>query len=187
MAPGPTHRESKKAGLPRQAENRRFEDRGGSVFLLLDVLDDLGHVVLVLAQFGGILEELLVLLFSLFQRYRRLLLLFLLLDRFRFFGFEFGVELVGANRLQLLFNRRRRAGAARFQERLRVKRSAAFRADDRLAHQIVVAGTATRTNPLGAPFGFGHHSLHKKFSKSRRRAIATATLPCQKQTSNVDR
>src|SRR6516225_10697817 len=102
MAPGPTHRESKKAGLPRQAENRRFEDRGGSVFLLLDVLDDLGHVVLVLAQFGGILEELLVLLFSLFQRYR--LLLFLLLDRFRFFGFEFGVELVGANRLQLLFN-----------------------------------------------------------------------------------
>src|SRR6516162_9235570 len=185
MAPGPTHRESKKAGLPRQAENRRFEDWGGSMFLLLDVLDDLGHIVLVLAQFRGILEELLVLLFSLFQRYR--LLLFLLLDRFRFFGFEFGVELVGANRLQLLFNRRRGAGAARFQERLRVKRSAAFRADDRLAHQIVVTGTATRTNPLGAPFGFGHHSLHKKFSKSRRSAIATATLPCQKQTSNVDR
>src|SRR6516165_3569767 len=158
MAPGPTHRESKKAGLPRQAENRRFEDWGGSMFLLLDVLDDLGHIVLVL-----------------------------LLDRFHFFGFEFGVELVGANRLQLLFNGRRRAGAARLQERLRVKRSAAFRADDGLAHQIVVTGTATRTYPLGAPFGFGHHSLHKKFSKSRRSAIATATLPCQKQTSNVDR
>src|ERR1700746_1904030 len=171
MAPGSTHRETKKAGLPRQAENRRFKDTGGSVFLLLDVLDDLGHVVLVLAQLGGILEELLVLLFGFFQRHG--LLLFLLLGGVRFFGFEFGVELVGANRLQLLFNRRRRAGAARFQERLRVKRSAAFRAEDRLAHQIVVTGTATRTNPLGAPFGFGHHSLHRKFSKSRRRAIAT--------------
>ena len=47
-----------------------------SVLLLFDILDDLGHVVLVLAEIGGIFEELLVLLFGFFQRNGLLLLFF---------------------------------------------------------------------------------------------------------------
>ena len=48
---------------------------GASVLLLLDVLDHLGHVVLVLAEFGGVLEEFLVLLLGFFERDRLLFLL----------------------------------------------------------------------------------------------------------------
>src|SRR5712671_5940441 len=182
MAPGSAHREVRKAGPRRQAENRCRKSPPSpirlSVLLLFDVLDHLGHVVLVLAKLGGILEEFLVLLFGFLQRNR-----FLLLGGIGLFGFELGIELVGAGRLEFLLDWRRGARAPRLQKGFRIKRSAAFRANHRIAQQIVVAGPATRTNPLGAPFGFGHHSLLERFSKSRRRAIATGTLPCQKQTS----
>src|ERR1700758_422834 len=122
MAPGSTHREVRKGGPPRQAENRWPSDARASVFLLLDVLDHLGHIVLVLTQFRGVLEELFVLLFGFFERDR----LFILFDGLGLLGFGFGVELVGTDRLQLLFDRRRWARAARLQKRFRVKRSAAF-------------------------------------------------------------
>src|ERR1700730_1979864 len=182
MAPGSAHREVRKAGPRRQAENRCRKSPPSptrlSVLLLLNVLDDLGHVALVPAKLGGILEKFLVLLFGFLQRNR-----FLLLDSIGLFGFELGIELVGSDRREFLLDRRRAARAPRLQKGCRVKRSAAFRANHRIAQQIVVAGPATRTNPLGAPFGFGHHSLLERFSKSRRRAIATGTLPCQKQTS----
>src|SRR5713226_1527572 len=178
MAPGSdAPREIRNTGARRQAENRGPAGCAGSVLLFLDVLDHLGHVVLVLAEFRGVLEKLLVLLFGFLERHR-----LFLVRRIGLLGFGVGIELVGADRLELLLDWRGGARATRFQKGLRVKGSAAFRADHRLAQQIVIARSATRTNPLGAPFGFGHHSLHKKFGRFRRRAIATGASPCQKQT-----
>src|SRR6516164_3054851 len=131
-----------------------------SVFLLLDVLDHLGHIVLILAELGGILKELLVLLFGFLDRNR---FVFLLHD-VGLLGLELGVEFPRSNRIELLLSRRDRTGATRFQKRFRVIRRATFRADHGLAQQIVVTGSAARTNSLGAPFGFGHHSLHQGFT-----------------------
>ena len=76
--------------------------------------DDLGHVVLVLAEFGGVLDQLFVfLVFGLLQRHRGLVLV-LLFDRFALFAFEIGVfDLIGADRRQLLLDRRRRPRPAR--------------------------------------------------------------------------
>ena len=51
------------------------ELRAASVLLLLDVLDHLGHVVLILAELGGILKKFLVFLFGFFERHRFLFLL----------------------------------------------------------------------------------------------------------------
>src|SRR5690242_21242512 len=113
-----------------------------SVLFFLDVFDDLGHVVLVLAELGGVFEQLLVLLFGFFYRHR----LLFLLGGIRLLGFDLGIELVGADRLQLFFDRRGGAGAARPQKRLRIKGRGAFWTDHRLAQQIVVTRSATRTN-----------------------------------------
>src|SRR5438309_9945881 len=100
MAPGSdARREIRNTGAPRQAENRGSGACAGSVLLFLDVLDHLGHVVLVLAEFGGVLEKLLVLLFRLFERHR-----LLLVRRIGLFGFGVGIELVGADRLELLLD-----------------------------------------------------------------------------------
>src|SRR6516164_1391178 len=151
-----------------------------SVLLLLDILDHLGHIVLILAELGGILKEFLVLLFGFFERNR---LLFLIHD-VGLLGLELGIELLCSNGLKLLLNRRDGTGTTRFQKRLRVIGRATFRADHGFAQQIVVPDSAARTNSLGAPFGFGHHSLHRGFAKSVRRAIATTALPCQKQTDD---
>src|SRR6516165_12211242 len=128
-----------------------------SVLLLLDILDDLGHVVLILAELGGILEQFLVFLFGFFERNRFLFLL----DNVGLLGLQLGIELLGFNWLELLLDRRDRTSPTRFQKRFRVIGRAAFRADHGFAQQIVVAGAAARTNSLGAPFGFGHHSLHR--------------------------
>src|SRR5262249_21113556 len=65
----------------------------------------------------------------------------------------------------------RGARPPRFQKRLRVIGCATVRADNGFAQQIVVTGPAARTNSLGAPLGFGHHSLHRGFAKSVRRAL----------------
>jgi len=136
------------------------ELRAASVLLLFDVLDHLGHIVLILAELGGILKEFLVLLFGFFERNR---LLFLLHD-VGLLGLEFGIELLCSDGLELFLNRRDGTGTTRFQKRLRVIGRATFRADHGFAQQIVVAGSAARTNSLGAPFGFGHHSLHRGFA-----------------------
>src|SRR5271165_1660233 len=182
MAPGSDLRLAK-LGTPgrggKEKMNAAPRRAAASMLLLFDILDDLGHVVLVLAELGSIFEQLLVLLFGFFEGHR---LLLFLLGGIRLLGFDLGLDLVGADRLELLLDRRRRAGAARPQECLGVKRRGAFRTDHRLAQQIIVARSATRTNPLGPPFGFGHHSLPPKFSKARRRGIAIGSLPCQKQS-----
>src|SRR5215472_3832796 len=151
-----------------------------SVLLVLDIFDHLGHVVLILAELGGILKQFLVFFLGFFERNRFLFLL----DDVGLLGLEFGIELLASDRLELLLDRRNRARTARFQKRLGVIRRAAFRADHGFAQQIVVTGATARTNSLGAPFGFGHHSLHRGFAKSTRRAIATEAPSCQKQTAD---
>ena len=149
------------------------------MLLLFDILDHLGHVVLVLAEIGGVFEEFLVLLFGFFQR-DGLLLFF---RDIGLLGLDIGIELLlDLDRLDLSFDRCRRPRAARFQKRLGVVGSAAFRADHRLAQQIVVPGAAARANPLGTPFGFSHTLLHRGFRLIGFGAIATGALRCQKQT-----
>src|SRR6516225_8017621 len=163
MAPKLTH--SAKLERPDGGGKRKIavplaalEPSAPSVILLLDVLDHFGHIVLILAELGGILKE--------------------------FLGLELGIELLGSDGLDLLLDRRDGTGATRFQKCLRVIGRATFRADHRLAQQIVVTSPAARTNSLGAPFGFGHHSLHRGFAKWVRRAIATEAPSCQKQTED---
>src|SRR6516162_11824341 len=96
-----------------------------SVLLLLDILDDLGHVVLILTELGGILEQFLVFLFGFFERNRFLFLL----DDVGLLCLDLGIELLGFDRLDLLLDRRDRAGATRFEKCLRFIGRAAFRAD----------------------------------------------------------
>src|SRR3954451_11086211 len=121
--------------------------------LLLDIVDHLSHVVLVLAEFGGVLDQLLLLFLGLFDR-DALFLLFL--DRLGLLGLQIGIDVPGADRLQLFLDRRDRARAARLQKRLGIEGRAAFRADDRVARKIVIARAAARADALGAPFGFCH-------------------------------
>src|SRR6516162_5861321 len=71
--------------------------------------------------------------------------------------------LLDLDRLDLSLDRCCRPRPARFQERLRVIGSAAFRANHRIAEQIVISRAAARANPLGAPFGFSHTLLHRDF------------------------
>src|SRR6516225_8355740 len=184
MAPKLTH--SAKLERPDGGGKRKIavplaalEPSAPSVILLLDVLDHFGHIVLILAELGGILKEFLVLLLGFFERNR-----FFLLHDVGLLGLELGIELLGSDGLDLLLDRRDGTGATRFQKCLRVIGRATFRADHRLAQQIVVTSPAARTNSLGAPFGFGHHSLHRGFAKWVRRAIATEAPSCQKQTED---
>src|SRR3954452_3189100 len=121
--------------------------------LLLDIVDYLGHVVLVLAEFGGVLDQLLFLFLGFLER-DALFLFFL--NLLRFLGLEIGIDVLGADRLQLAFYRRGRPRPAGLQEGFGGKWRAALRADDRVAHQIVIARAAARADALGAPFGFGH-------------------------------
>src|SRR5215813_5618972 len=115
MAPHLTHSgEVRKAGRRRQAKNRVAVPPwlfAFSVLLLLDVLDHLGHVIFILAEFRGILEKFFVFLFGFFERNS---FLFLLRD-IGLVGLELGIELLPSNRLELLRNRRDGAGAPRFQ------------------------------------------------------------------------
>src|SRR5579863_4794118 len=162
--------------------------RRGSGLFLFDVVDDLGHVILVLAEFGGILDQLLLLLLGLFER-DGLRLRLLVLDRFHLLDFDIGIDLLAADRFEFLGDRRRRPRPARPQQRLGIERRAAFRADRRVAQQIVVARAAARADTLGAPFGFGHRRLLigsgvRRYSvvvvESGGRAIATTATACQK-------
>ena len=77
------------------------------MLLLLDVLDHLGHVVLILAEFRRILKEFFVLLFSFFERNR---FLFLLGD-VRLLGLDLGIKFFRSNRLQFFVSRGDGAGA----------------------------------------------------------------------------
>src|SRR5579863_9594088 len=160
--------ELRNAGAPQQAENRR----PGSGFLLLDIVDDLGHVVLVLAEFGGVLDQFLVLLFllGLLERYGFLFLL--TLDHLDILGVEIGIEFAGGDRRQRLLDRRRRPRAPRLQKRLGVERRRAFRADHRVVQQIVIAGAAARADALGA---------------SARAAAPAITICCTTRWSAADR
>src|SRR5262249_29548861 len=112
-------------------------------------------------------------LFAFSDRHR---FLFLLRD-IGLVGLKFGIELLPPNGLEFLRNRRGGAGAPRFQKRLRVIGCATVRADHGVAQQIGVTGPAARTNSLGAPLGFGHHSLHRGFAKSVRRALPQRRRP----------
>src|SRR5437763_4684455 len=105
-----------------------------SGFLLLDIVDDFGHVVLVLAEFGGVLDQLLFLLLALLERH----CLFLVLRRFDILlGLGIGFDLLGTDRLQLLLDRRRRPRPPRLQQSFGIERRRTFWADDRLAQQVV--------------------------------------------------
>src|SRR6516164_10087920 len=134
-------REIRNTAAERQAEKQRRRRPTALVLLLLDVFDNLGHVVLVFAELGGIFEQLFILLFGFFDRHR----LLFVFGRIRLLRLGLGVELVGPDRLQLLLDRRGGARPARSQERLRIKGRAAFWADHRLAQQIVITRSATRT------------------------------------------
>src|SRR5215467_12709060 len=130
MAPGSNA--GAKLGISRPVGKGKIphQTRGlASVLLLLDVFDHLGHVVLVLAKLGSVLEEFFILLFGFFDRCAFLFLL----DDLRIFGFNFGVELIGTDRLELLLDRRGGARTSRSEEGLRVIWSAAFRANHRFA------------------------------------------------------
>src|SRR5271166_613900 len=120
------------------------ELRPASTLLLLDVLDHLSHVVLILAELGSVLEQFLVLLFGVFKRNR----FFFLLHDVRVLVLELGIELLGGDRVDLLLNRRDRTRAAGFQKRLRIIGRATLRANNGFAQQIVVTGSAARTNSL---------------------------------------
>jgi len=65
---------------------------------------------------------------------------------------------LGADRRQLLFHRCRGTRPAGFEKRLRIKRRGAFRADYRVAQQVIVPGAAARADALRAPFGFGQRA-----------------------------
>src|SRR5690242_3699687 len=116
MAPGLVL--ATKLGRARRTGKRKIR-RAALRLLLLDILDHLGHVVLVLAEFGCVLEQLLVLLFGLLER-RGLLLLFFLGD-FCFVRFELRIELVRADRRELLLDWSRRTRSTRFQKGLGIK------------------------------------------------------------------
>src|SRR5204863_4678690 len=94
---------------------------------------------------------------------------------------EIGIDILGADRRQLLLHGRNRTRPPRLEERLGIERRSAFRADDRVAHQIIIARTAARADALGAPFGFGHGgSLLDEFGSRVRKALtgrAGAPLP----------
>src|ERR1700724_1657281 len=97
----------KNAGRWQQAKNRAgwtAPPQIGSALLLLDIVDDLGHVVLVLAEFGSVFDQFLFFLFGLLERHRPFLL-FLVLDGLDLLGLQIGIDLLGADRLQLLLDR----------------------------------------------------------------------------------
>jgi hypothetical protein len=120
-----------------------------ALLVLVEVLDDFLDVLLVLAELGSILEDLLLLVgFDDILGLRRLGLGLLGL----------GLDLLGGDRLDLLLRHGARPGAARLEEGLGIERRAAFRAGDlaeRLA-EIVVARAAARADPLHTPFGLRH-------------------------------
>src|SRR3954451_7208834 len=96
---------------------------GRSGLLLLDIVDDLGHVVLVLAEFGGVLDQLLFLFLG-FLEWDALFLFFL--DLLGFLGLEIGIDVLGADRLQLAFYRRGRPRPAGLYEGFGGKRGGGF-------------------------------------------------------------
>src|SRR4051812_156610 len=102
-------RAARKVGTPVRRSKGKIV---GSGLLVLDVVDDLGHVVLIFAEFGGILDDLLLFLLGFGQRHG-LVFLLLVLDRFRFLGRDIGVDVFRRHRLDLALDRRGRTGAAR--------------------------------------------------------------------------
>src|SRR5438128_1999674 len=81
-----------------------------------------------LPELGGVFDQFLLFLFGFLER-NRSLLLFLVLGGLDLLGLQIGIDLLGADRLQLLLDRRCRPRAARLEKRLRVERRRAFRAD----------------------------------------------------------
>src|SRR5216683_2004367 len=149
-------RENRVRRRPRQAANRTRPksnpaqidpgraSAGRSALLVLDVLDDFRHVVLVLAELGGVFDELLLLFLLLGGSHRLALFDDLgLLDRL-------DLDLFCDDRLDLLLRHRGNAGAAGLQEGFGIILRAAFRADDlaERLHQIVVARPAARADTL---------------------------------------
>src|SRR5579875_209922 len=180
-----------------------------AIVLVIDVLDDLGHVVLVLAEFRCVFEHLFVLflVFLLVLAARGLaaalaftrlsglaLLLGLLLDlaadrnfrhlRLRFvrLGGQVGLKLFVERRDILVRNRRRdRARLSRLDEELGIERRAAFRTCDRISAHVVIARAAIRTDPLGTPLRLRHGtSATMRTQNHLWRPFATTVGRCQK-------
>src|SRR5580700_1784319 len=175
--------EVRNAGPPQQGKNSSRAAHGNcrrSGLLLFDIVNDLGHVVLVLAELGSVLDQFFLLFLGLFER-NALFLLFL--GCFGLLDLDIGIDVLGSHRLQLSLDRCRRARPTGLDECLGIERRAAFRADHRIPHHIVIARAAARADALAAPFGFRHCGSLWKSSlfKDGRRAIATAIAACQKQ------
>src|SRR5665213_3133644 len=132
-------------GRTRAANSWRLAP-SSALLLVLDVLDHLGHVVLVLAELRCVLEH-----FFLF-------FLFLFLGPAGL-GLDLGFYLFLDDRLGDRLDRRDDAHAARLQERLGIEVGAAFRAHDRIVVKIVVARAAIRADTLRSPLDFGQTCL----------------------------
>src|SRR6202790_3445988 len=77
-------------------------NRARSGFFLLDIVDDLGHVILILAEFGGVLDQLFFFLLGFFDRDAGLVLF---LDRLDLLGLGIALDAARADRLAFLLHR----------------------------------------------------------------------------------
>src|SRR3954463_13165622 len=137
---------------PRGAAPRKSKKLPRLAFLVVDIVDDLGHVVLVLAELGRILDELLVLFLLALAR-----LGLLALGRLGLLGLG-NLGLLDLGRLDFLLLGHGRPRAARLQDGFRIVDGAAFRAGDGVAVQIIERRATAVTDALCTPFGL-HHIL----------------------------
>src|SRR5436305_14320679 len=106
MPNAPGGSETKNARGRQQGKNRALR------LLVLDVVDDLGHVVFVLAEFGGVFNDLLVLFLGFGERRYRGFLFLLVLDRLGLLRFEIGIDVLCTDRFEFALDRRRGSAAA---------------------------------------------------------------------------
>src|SRR5215468_4621528 len=124
----PARAEAKEPGRAIQAKKTVFAAASGLV--LVDLLDHLRHVAVVLAELGSVLDQVLLILLTALDHQVGVLDLGIGLD-------QVDLRLALARRLGLHLLRDDGAAAPRLQRRLRIMHRAAFRADDRIALQIV--------------------------------------------------
>src|SRR5579875_2439672 len=152
-----------------------------AIVLVIDVLDDLGHVVLVLAEFRCVFEHLFV-LFLVFLLVLAARGLAAALAFTRLSGLALLSGLFVERRDILVRNRRRdRARLSRLDEELGIERRAAFRTCDRISAHVVIARAAIRTDPLGTPLRLRHGtSATMRTQNHLWRPFATTVGRCQK-------
>src|SRR6185503_6564300 len=122
---------------------------GLALLVLVDVLDHFRNVVLVLAELGGILDDLFLLGFGL----DRLELLVRVRDD-RLLGDR--DHLHGLSRGGSCRSRGGRAAPTRPEQRNRIEFLPAFGTQDRILLHVVEARAARCAGALGTPFGFSH-------------------------------